>query len=85
MPLLLPITVMRTTNREIGMVMEQESLVEIAIEYFKKVDAGDPSYLDLFSENVDFSSPNLVRLKERMHWLSLAIELVARSPASGTT
>lgn len=37
--------------------MEQESLVEIAIEYFKKVDAGDPSYLDLFSENVDFFFP----------------------------
>ena len=43
--------------------MEQESLVEIAIEYFKKVDAGDPSYLDLFSENVDFFFPKFGQAK----------------------
>lgn len=45
------------------MVLEQESLVEIAIEYFKKVDAGDPSYLDLFSENVDFFFPKFGQAK----------------------
>ncbi|MFU1555129.1 nuclear transport factor 2 family protein [Aeromonas sp. A04] len=37
--------------------MEQDNLVDIVVEYFEKVDAGDPSYLDLFSENVDFFFP----------------------------
>lgn len=37
--------------------MEKDVLVKLVIEYFKKVDAGDVSYLDLFSEEVDFFSP----------------------------
>ncbi|HDZ8829890.1 TPA: nuclear transport factor 2 family protein [Aeromonas dhakensis] len=45
------------------MVMEQENLVEIAIQYFKKVDAGDPSYLDLFSGNIDFFFPKFGQAK----------------------
>lgn len=34
--------------------MKKDDLRELVVEYFKKVDAGDPSYLDLFSEDVDF-------------------------------
>ncbi|PWF62299.1 hypothetical protein CBX96_16710 [Shewanella sp. BC20] len=37
--------------------MKKDALVKLAIEYFKKVDAGDVSYLDLFSEEVDFFFP----------------------------
>ncbi|MBE4318606.1 nuclear transport factor 2 family protein, partial [Vibrio parahaemolyticus] len=29
--------------------MEKDDLVELVVKYFEKVDAGDPSYLDLFS------------------------------------
>ncbi|MCZ0760083.1 hypothetical protein OWC56_14780, partial [Vibrio diabolicus] len=36
---------------------EKDDLVELVVKYFEKVDAGDPSYLDLFSEDVDFFFP----------------------------
>ncbi|MGL5130074.1 MAG: nuclear transport factor 2 family protein [Aeromonas popoffii] len=43
--------------------MEQDNLVEQVVEYFEKVDMGDPSYLDLFSENVDFFFPKFGQAK----------------------
>ncbi|MDM5128775.1 nuclear transport factor 2 family protein [Aeromonas salmonicida] len=43
--------------------MEKENLVKLVIEYFEKVDAGNPGYLDLFSENVDFFFPKFGQAK----------------------
>ncbi|WP_249217649.1 hypothetical protein [Aeromonas salmonicida] len=43
--------------------MEKENLVKLVVEYFEKVDAGDPGYLDLFSENVDFFFPKFGQAK----------------------
>ncbi|WP_026317668.1 nuclear transport factor 2 family protein [Algicola sagamiensis] len=43
--------------------MERDELVELVIQYFKKVDAGDPSYLDLFEEDVDFFFPKFGQVK----------------------
>ncbi|EPT8453011.1 hypothetical protein ACVS4I_003861 [Vibrio fluvialis] len=47
--------------------MEKSNLVELVVEYFEKVDAGDPSYLDLFSEDVDFFFPKFGQAKG-MRW-----------------
>lgn len=43
--------------------MEKSNLVELVVEYFEKVDAGDSSYLDLFSEDVDFFFPKFGQAK----------------------
>ncbi|EJG1072120.1 nuclear transport factor 2 family protein, partial [Vibrio parahaemolyticus] len=43
--------------------MEKDDLVELVVKYFEKVDAGDPSYLDLFSEDVDFFFPKFGQAK----------------------
>lgn len=43
--------------------MEKNDLVELVIMYFEKVDAGDVSYLDLFSEDVDFFFPKFGQAK----------------------
>lgn len=45
--------------------MEKDVLVKLVIEYFKKVDAGDVSSPDLFSEEVDFFSLNLDALRAK--------------------
>src|SRR5690606_10390236 len=48
---------------DVGRMMEKSNLVELVVEYFEKVDAGDPSYLDLFSEDVDFFFPKFGQVK----------------------
>lgn len=37
--------------------MSKNNFVEVAVDYFRKVDVGDPSYLELFTEDVDFFFP----------------------------
>ncbi|MFT4045072.1 MAG: nuclear transport factor 2 family protein [Solimonas sp.] len=37
--------------------------VQAVISYFKKVDAGDASYLDLFDDNVDFFFPKFGKVQ----------------------
>ncbi|EHC9865202.1 nuclear transport factor 2 family protein [Vibrio alginolyticus] len=43
--------------------MEKDDLVGLVVKYFEKIDAGDPSYLDLFSEDVDFFFPKFGQAK----------------------
>ncbi len=43
--------------------MEKDDLVGLVVKYFEKIDAGDPSYLDLFSEDVDFFFPKFGQVK----------------------
>lgn len=43
--------------------MKKENLEEIVIEYFKKVDSGDSSYLELFTGDVDFFFPKFGQKK----------------------
>ncbi|OOF23730.1 hypothetical protein BZJ17_02810 [Salinivibrio sp. IB574] len=43
--------------------MNKENLVLRVILYFQKIDAGDSSYLDLFSEDVDFYFPKFGQAK----------------------
>ncbi|WP_248437129.1 nuclear transport factor 2 family protein [Vibrio cholerae] len=54
---------MRKDNMDVGIIMNKDELVELVVKYFKKVDAGDPSYLDLFSEDVDFFFPKFGQAK----------------------
>lgn len=61
--------------------MEQDKLVDIVIEYFEKVDAGDLSYLDLFSEDVDFFFPKFGQTKGK----NALIEFGKRIGSSLTT
>ncbi|QUI61838.1 nuclear transport factor 2 family protein [Pseudoalteromonas sp. A22] len=37
--------------------MDKNTLIELVTEYFKKIDAGDSSYLDLFHDDVTFFFP----------------------------
>lgn len=48
---------------DVRILMEKDNLVDLVINYFKKVDAGDPSYLDLFSEDIDFFFPKFGQVK----------------------
>ncbi|AXX92729.1 hypothetical protein CPU12_02555 [Malaciobacter molluscorum LMG 25693] len=43
--------------------MKKENLEELVIEYFKKVDNGDSSYLELFTDDVDFFFPKFGQKK----------------------
>ncbi|EJN8558408.1 nuclear transport factor 2 family protein [Vibrio alginolyticus] len=43
--------------------MEKDDLVGLVVKYFEKIDAGDSSYLDLFSEDVDFFFPKFGQAK----------------------
>ncbi|WP_309303015.1 nuclear transport factor 2 family protein [Vibrio alginolyticus] len=45
------------------MIIEKDDLVGLVVKYFEKIDAGDPSYLDLFSEDVDFFFPKFGQAK----------------------
>ena len=44
-------------NIDVIIMMNKDDLVERVVEYFEKIDAGDTSYLELFSEDVDFFFP----------------------------
>ncbi|WP_245609159.1 nuclear transport factor 2 family protein [Vibrio rhizosphaerae] len=48
---------------DVGTMMKEDDLVALVIKYFEKIDAGDPSYLDLFSEDVDFFFPKFGQAK----------------------
>ncbi|WP_232112133.1 nuclear transport factor 2 family protein [Salinivibrio proteolyticus] len=48
---------------DVDVEMNKENLVPRVIQYFQKIDAGDPSYLDLFSEDVDFYFPKFGQAK----------------------
>lgn len=43
--------------------MEKDNLENIVIEYFKKIDNGDSSYLELFTDDVDFFFPKFGQKK----------------------
>ncbi|RXK14065.1 hypothetical protein CP965_01035 [Halarcobacter mediterraneus] len=43
--------------------MKNDNLKELVIEYFRKVDNGDSSYLELFSDDVDFFFPKFGQKK----------------------
>ena len=43
--------------------MEKDNLENIVIEYFKKIDNGDSTYLELFTDDVDFFFPKFGQKK----------------------
>lgn len=51
------------TNMDVEIIMAESDLVELVVKYFEKIDAGDPGYLELFSEDVDFFFPKFGQAK----------------------